>query len=233
MTLKRLLSMQRSLIKFNAVLLLGLIIVAVFIFILPDTSFAQTVTQSSQNINQFVDSAGLKTEASLATIIGRIVQIFLAILGVLLILFIIYGGWIWMSSQGDPGKVEKARKIIINAIIGVIVISLAFAIATFVMGFLNGTFGRGGSGGPTIPGGPDDWNRSMIGRGPIESVYPTPNQRGVSIDTQVVVTFKMAMDASTIYNTSTKIITNNIEICEADSVNYNCLNTATSTFKIS
>jgi len=216
--------MQRSLIKLSVAFIFSLLIVAVLILILPNVSFAQN---SDQNLSDFANSAGIETTSSLPTIIGRIVQVFLAVLGIILILLIIYGGWIWMSSAGDPAKIEKAKKIIINAIIGVIVVSLAFAIATFVMNALSGTGIRGGR-GSVIPGGPNDWNRSMIGRGPIESVYPTPNQRDVSIDTQIVVSFKEAIDAATIYDLATNKILDNIEICQVDDKNYNCI--ASSTF---
>ena len=216
--------MQRSLINFYAVFILLMIITVMFVLFIPHQSFAQTV--ADENTSAFAQSAGIETETSLVTIIGNIVRVLLALLGILLILLIMYGGWIWMQSQGDPAKVDKGKKIITNAIIGVIIISLAFAITTFVMGILNGTFGGGGRGrGPVIPGGYNDWNRSMIGKGPIESVYPTPNQKDVFIDTLVVVTFKQEIQADTIYGANDKIVSDNIEICQVNAETYDCVET--------
>lgn len=41
--------------------------------------------------------------------------------------FIVYGGFRWITSNGDKGKVEEARKIIIYSIIGLLICLLAFA----------------------------------------------------------------------------------------------------------
>jgi hypothetical protein len=64
---------------------------------------------------------------------GRLVQIFLGLLGVIAIVLIIYGGWLYMTAQGAPDKVEKARKVLTDAIIGLLIILSAFAIATYVI----------------------------------------------------------------------------------------------------
>ena len=43
-----------------------------------------------------------------------------------------------MTSSGDPGKVKKAKDVILYGIIGLIVCALAFAIVNFVVGNLGG-----------------------------------------------------------------------------------------------
>lgn len=50
---------------------------------------------------------------------------------------IIIGGFNFMTSAGDPGKVKKGKDTILYGIIGLVVALLAFAIVNFV---LNGIF---------------------------------------------------------------------------------------------
>ena len=57
----------------------------------------------------------------------------IVVLGLASVAFIIYGGVQYISSSGDPGKVEKAKKTILYACIGLIVSVLAFAIVNFVI----------------------------------------------------------------------------------------------------
>src|SRR3989344_4059041 len=53
--------------------------------------------------------------------------LFLVVLG-----FLIYGGYYWMVSGGNEEKVRKAKQIISSSIIGLIVVLLSLAIITFV-----------------------------------------------------------------------------------------------------
>lgn len=177
---------------------------------------------------------GLPT-LNLVTFILRLVQVALGLLGVIAVLLIIYAGFVWMTAAGDPAKVDKAKKIIYNVIIGLIIIFLAFAIVTFVINALSGVSLGPPAGGPVIPGGSGDISRSAIGAGPIESVYPAPYQKDVPISTWIAVTFKMQMDSSTLMDLSHQKINGsyvlkNIEICQASATSGACL--ASSTFDV-
>ena len=59
-------------------------------------------------------------------------------IGILAVVFIIIGGVNYTISQGDPGKVAKAKSTIMYAVIGLIVSLLAFAITEFVLNALGG-----------------------------------------------------------------------------------------------
>ena len=58
--------------------------------------------------------------------------------GILAVLFIIVGGINYTVSQGDPGKVAKAKNTILYAIVGLIITLLAFSITQFVLNALSG-----------------------------------------------------------------------------------------------
>ncbi|MDD5527929.1 MAG: hypothetical protein PHO56_03040 [Patescibacteria group bacterium] len=77
------------------------------------------------------------TGASLYQIIGAIIQTLLGLLGVIFIVLLVYGGFTWMTAEGEEAKVEKAQTIIRNAVIGLIIIVSAYAISYFVISALN------------------------------------------------------------------------------------------------
>lgn len=69
----------------------------------------------------------------LITTINSIIKVLLGLLGILAVLLILWGGFIWMTAAGDTDKVDKAKKLIISGIIGLVIIFAAYAIATFVI----------------------------------------------------------------------------------------------------
>jgi uncharacterized membrane protein YwzB len=72
-------------------------------------------------------------EATLPQIVGNIVQIILGLLGLVAVVLIIIAGFQWMTSGGSEEKVKKAQKLMGSALIGLVIIVLAYAIATFVI----------------------------------------------------------------------------------------------------
>jgi len=59
------------------------------------------------------------------------------IFGLIAVVAIIYGGFVYMTSGGDPGKVKQAKNTILYAIIGLTVSVLAFIIVSTVIGVAN------------------------------------------------------------------------------------------------
>jgi len=74
--------------------------------------------------------------ADLPTLVGQIINIALGILGVVLVVLIVYGGIMWMTAMGDKEKVITAKKILTNAIIGLVITVAAYAISSYVIGAL-------------------------------------------------------------------------------------------------
>jgi amino acid transporter len=74
---------------------------------------------------------GLGT-ADLKTTVINIIRWALGFMTLLAVVFIIYGGFIWLTAGGDESRVEKAKQIITAAVIGLIIILLAWAIVIFV-----------------------------------------------------------------------------------------------------
>lgn len=71
-------------------------------------------------------------EGDLGATIESVMQWIFGFLGVIAVLVILYGGFMWMTAGGNDDKVKKAKQILISGIIGLVIVLSAYAIATFV-----------------------------------------------------------------------------------------------------
>lgn len=56
----------------------------------------------------------------IAQYIGAIYRYALSLVGIVVVTVIVYGGMRWLTAAGDPGKITEAKKIINNAVIGLL-----------------------------------------------------------------------------------------------------------------
>jgi len=73
------------------------------------------------------------TSDTLEMRIASMIQTALSVVGIILLILIIYGGFLWMTAGGNEEKVGKARKILKNAVIGILIVFMAYGIAEFVV----------------------------------------------------------------------------------------------------
>lgn len=73
------------------------------------------------------------TDITFSQNIGKIINIALSIIGVLFTVLMVYAGYLWMTARGKEDQVEKAKEIIIAAIIGVFITLGAYSISNFVV----------------------------------------------------------------------------------------------------
>ncbi len=92
--------------------------------------------QAGNLVGQVSNSAGVGEQKSLTEIVGQIINVALGFLGVVLLAYMLYAGFLWMTAGGSEDGVTKAKTMIRNAIIGLIVIVAAFALSNFVLGSL-------------------------------------------------------------------------------------------------
>ncbi|MBI4262010.1 hypothetical protein HY624_00600 [Candidatus Uhrbacteria bacterium] len=92
----------------------------------------QPIVTQALNFGPIPDAGLPKND--LVDAIGGILGKGLAALGSVALVLIIYAGFLWMTAQGDPEKVTKARDILIEATIGLIIIALAWSITTYITG---------------------------------------------------------------------------------------------------
>ena len=85
-----------------------------------------------EGLDVFQTASGAST-ATLPAVIGRIVRIVISLLGLVAAIIIILGGFQWMTSGGNEEKIAGAKKLMINGLIGMVLVILAYAIASFVI----------------------------------------------------------------------------------------------------
>lgn len=68
------------------------------------------------------------------TIVLNIVEMMLQLVGYISVGYIIRGGFKYMTSIGDPGEMAKAKKIIMDAVIGLGISLVSVAIVNLVAG---------------------------------------------------------------------------------------------------
>jgi hypothetical protein len=76
-------------------------------------------------------------------LVGQLISALLGLFGALFLVLIIWGGVQYMTSGGDPGKVKHAKETLVNAIVGMLIVALSYAIARYVIIAVSGAVGGG------------------------------------------------------------------------------------------
>lgn len=100
----------------------------------------QVFAQNSGNLDPCQGAKGALLAAcngktlSLGSVIGFIISMMFVIAVLISLFFLVWGGIKWITSGGDKTGVETARNQIIAAVIGLIIVFLAFFILNLVLG---------------------------------------------------------------------------------------------------
>ncbi len=113
----------------------------------------------AQDLATFGEQAGFTTTGDLTSIIARLIRTAISFLGIIVVIFILYGGFLYMTAAGDETRITKAKNTLKNAVIGLVIVLSSFSIVTFILSRLSDATGTGsiigsdGGGGFTPPGG--------------------------------------------------------------------------------
>lgn len=118
-------------------IILGVLII---ILLLPCFVFANaTLDDGSKSLNplkkiEYVGgiSGYMSTAKDPIVIVASVVTVLLGLLGVIFLILMIYGGFLWMTDRGNEEQVKKAQGLIKSAIIGLIIVVAAYAITVFI-----------------------------------------------------------------------------------------------------
>lgn len=124
--------------QFIFTLLLGLLIVS-------GVAFGGAVFAQESDVFGIDDAGfGVLEQGSgggLKDTINTVMQWAFGFLGIVAVLILLYGGYTWMTAGGDADKVEKAKLIIRNAIIGLIIILTSYMIVSMIFNTFYGEDG--------------------------------------------------------------------------------------------
>lgn len=111
---------------------------AIATFLAPATAFAQiSITPPTQGYKD------------LGNFITNLIQLSFVIALIVVLIMLVWGAFQWIASGGDKEAVAAARGRILNALIGLAILAVAFALFRFAGQFLG--FGALGPGPFTLP----------------------------------------------------------------------------------
>lgn len=79
---------------------------------------------------------GATQERTVSEIARTIIQWALALAAIVAVLFLIYGGFLYITSAGDQTQATKGKGTIVNAIIGLVIVVLSYMVIQVVYNFL-------------------------------------------------------------------------------------------------
>jgi hypothetical protein len=108
---------------------------------LPKLVLAQT-DQATTNCNNFqgkfngafswITASNMKNFCTAGGLAMFAIQTIISFSGVVAVMFLIVGGFFYLTSAGNEEQTEKGKKILINSVIGLVVIILAYAIVRII-----------------------------------------------------------------------------------------------------
>jgi hypothetical protein len=106
-------------------------------YLAPSFAFAQAPQDTQQALTSvkglFGPSGSFLQFNTAGQLFTFIIRTMLAFAGVVAIIYIIYGGYIMITSSGDPNKYKKGRSTVGYAAIGIAVVVLAYVIVNAVV----------------------------------------------------------------------------------------------------
>ncbi len=179
----------------------------------PAVSGTNQIQPGDTGLQTIQQTSGLGS-TPFTVIIANIIRIFLSLMGVIVIGVIIYGGFTYMTAGGSEETAEKAKRILTNGVIGLVIVLSSFGISEFIIrSFLTATGSplANGGGGTTdvgIGGGTGLGGGGGSGFGALTVNFGSPRGLQKFANIRVNVVFNQAVDESTVSYGSNFIVTN-------------------------
>jgi len=114
---------------------------ALALLAMPLLASAQGAVQDGLNnsgLRSYFGFSGLNSATSLSELIVGIVNIMLLFAGSVAVIFVIVGGYQYVTSGGNEEQAEKGRKTLVNSIIGIVIIVLAYVVINVISNLVGG-----------------------------------------------------------------------------------------------
>ena len=124
--------------KIFAIILISLIFASYFLMLVAQTTLAQDEvgtqdnevgTEPDMQKSNLVNPIGA---SSVSEVIGKIIKIFLGIIGTISLIMFIYGGFLMLTSAGRAGQIKTGQQTLVWASIGILVVFTSYAMLKFV-----------------------------------------------------------------------------------------------------
>ena len=90
-------------------------------------------TLVNNQLDDLEDETGLPGDTdNAAQWVADLIKGILGFVGLIFMVLILYAGFKWMTSGGNSSTIDDAKKMIMNALLGLMIIAFSFAITQFV-----------------------------------------------------------------------------------------------------
>jgi polyferredoxin len=120
--------------KFKNLLIFSLLLLTPLFFVNAQApgatkpNLVETVGGPTQNV---LANTSL-SDFSLGAIVAIVIQAALGLLGVIFLVIMVFAGYRWMTASGNEEAVKTSKEMITRAIIGLIIVLMAYAITYFI-----------------------------------------------------------------------------------------------------
>ena len=113
----------------------AIILWLIFVPIAVNAQLSKIVKDPFKDVAKFAAfiKEGDTTERSLLDLFGLYLNLMLRFIGVVFVVQVVHGGFLWMTASGNEEQVKKARDKITNGAIGAAIVFLAYIITAFIL----------------------------------------------------------------------------------------------------
>ncbi|MFA5820547.1 MAG: hypothetical protein WC873_00290 [Candidatus Gracilibacteria bacterium] len=131
--------MNTKLVKQTAIVFALMVGAISLMSFLPVAGAASSILNPTDNPDAVSTATG--GASSLRQLVLTMVNYFLGFLGLIAVLMVIFGGVTYVTAAGKDDAVEKGKKIIMYALVGLVIVLLSFVVVNFILGAGTGTEG--------------------------------------------------------------------------------------------
>src|SRR3989339_2176262 len=112
--------------------LLQTVVLAAGTLLAADARAGDAFTTVKTGVGTTAQEAGLSNQ-SVGLLLGKGISTLITISGIVLVVYFLWGGYLYLLSQGEQTKVSDAKKTMSHAVIGIVIVLASYAIAQFVL----------------------------------------------------------------------------------------------------
>jgi hypothetical protein len=118
----------------------------VLFLVVPFLAYAQSQVSNglqTSGLQGIFGTGGLNNSSSLSDLIVNGIRLMLMFAGAIAVVFVIIGGYFYITAGGNAETSEKGKSVLLNAIIGIVIIVLAYVIINVIVNTLTSNSGYG------------------------------------------------------------------------------------------
>jgi len=120
---------MKSFLRKYGVTVIGVALFLCVVIVVP------AIAQNTYGLENTGKAAGFNkaTDGDAYGLVGKVISIALGMLGFVFFGYTLYAGFRWMIARGNNEFVEKAQRTLETSVIGLVIVVLSYALATFIL----------------------------------------------------------------------------------------------------